>query len=100
MGVNIARNTGVKFSGIYKNLYDTEIDRIKTIHKQINFYQHHLNTVLKFDFADINRDNAQVYLKKVIGRAIKQLTTDTDIVGLIAIFRGSRQKRNWRQMGD
>lgn len=68
------------------NLYDTEIDRIKTINKQIDFYRVHLNTVLKFDFEEISREAAQAYIKKVVGRTIKKLTTKTDIVGLIAVF--------------
>ncbi len=69
-----------------KSLYDTEIDRIKSIHKQIDFYRKHLNTVLKLDFRELNRDAAQAYIKKVVGRTIKKLTTDTDLVALIAIF--------------
>ncbi|CAN5390314.1 hypothetical protein BH10BAC2_BH10BAC2_47750 [soil metagenome] len=68
------------------NLYDTEIDRIKTINKQIDFYRIHLNTVLKFDFEEISHDAAQAYIKKVVGRTIKKLTTNTDLVGLIAVF--------------
>ncbi|HEX8278454.1 MAG TPA: hypothetical protein VF540_07150 [Segetibacter sp.] len=69
-----------------KSLYDTEIDRIKKINKQIDFYRIHLNTVLKFDFPEISREAAQAYLKKVIGRTIKKLTTNTDLVALIAVF--------------
>lgn len=69
-----------------KNLYDTEIDRIKTIHKQIDFYKNHLNTVLKFDFQELSRDTAQAYAKKIVGRTIKKLTSDIDLVALVAIF--------------
>lgn len=68
------------------SLYDVEIDRIKTINKQVDFYRNHLNAILKFDFPEINRDAATAYLRKVIGRTIKKLTTDTDVVALIAIF--------------
>lgn len=68
------------------NLYDTEIERIKSINKQIDFYRKHLNTVLKFDFEEISREVAQAYIKRVVGRTIKKLTTNTDLVGLIAIF--------------
>lgn len=68
------------------SLYDTEIDRIKTFNKQIDFYRAHLNTVLKFDFPEISREAAQAYIKKVVGRTIKKLTTNTDLVGLIAVF--------------
>ena len=69
-----------------KNLYDTEIDKIKTINKQIEFYHTHLNTVLKLDFPEISREAAQAYLKKIVGRTIKKLTTNADLVGLIAVF--------------
>jgi hypothetical protein len=69
-----------------KDLYDTEIDSIKTINKQIDYYRNHLNAILKLDFPEINQEFAQVCLTKVIGRTIKQLTTHTDLVGLIAIF--------------
>lgn len=68
------------------SLYDTELERIKTINKQIRFYQNHLNSVLKFNFAELSEAVAQAYLKKVIGRTIKKLTTNTDLVGLIAVF--------------
>ncbi len=69
-----------------KSLYDIEIDRIKSINKQIDIYREHLNTVLKFDFQELTREAAQAYIKKVVGRTIKKLTTDTDLVALIAIF--------------
>jgi hypothetical protein len=68
------------------NLYDTEIAEIKTINHQIEHYRKHLNKILKFDFADVDKIAAQAYLKKVIGRTIKKLTTNTDLVALIAII--------------
>jgi hypothetical protein len=68
------------------SLYDTEIERIKSIHMQIDFYRLHLNRVLKLDFEEINRDACQGYLKKIIGRTIRKLTTNTDLIGLIAVF--------------
>ena len=68
------------------NLYDTEIETIKAINKQIDFCQHHLNALLRFDYKELNRDTAQVYLRKIIGRTIKKLTTNTDLLALIAIF--------------
>lgn len=74
-------------------LYDMELERIKTINKQIGFYQNHLNSVLKFDFPEISEDVAQAYLKKVIGRTIKKLTTNTDLVGLIAVFGEIMRKK-------
>jgi hypothetical protein len=69
-----------------KSLYDVEIKRISTINKQIEFYQTHLNTVLKFDFKKLDIESAQVYMKKIIGRKIKKMTTDTDLIALIAIL--------------
>jgi hypothetical protein len=68
------------------DLYDTEIERIKTINRQIDFYHQHLNKVLKFDFRELDQEAAQAYLKKIIGRTIKQLTTNTDLMALIAVF--------------
>jgi len=41
---------------------------------------------LKFDFQEINKEAAQAYLKKVIGRFIKKLTTPTDVVALISVI--------------
>ncbi len=76
-----------------KNLYDTELERIKTINIQIDFYRNHLNSVLKFDFPEISEEIAQAYLKKVIGRTIKKLTTNTDLVGLIAVFGEVMRKK-------
>ena len=64
-----------------KSLYLTEKYRIITINKQIDFYRDHLNALLKFDFREGNREAAQAYLNKVIGRTIKNLTTHTDLVG-------------------
>ncbi len=69
-----------------KDLYEVEIERVKTINKQINFYREHLNNVLKFDFAEVTRDSAQSYLSKIVGRSIKKLTVDIDLVALVAIF--------------
>ena len=70
----------------FKNLFETEIQQIQNINNEINNYQIHLNKTLKFDFQELNKEAAHFYLKKVVGRTIKQLTTDKDIVGLIAIF--------------
>jgi hypothetical protein len=69
-----------------RTLYDTEIEGIKIINEQIGFYHSHLNTILKFDYPEINQEIAQLYLKKIIGRTIKKLTTHKDIIALIAVL--------------
>ena len=69
-----------------KSLFEIEEDRIKTFHLQANHYRQHLNTVLKFDFPAITEEAAQAFLKKVIGRFIKKLTTPTDMVALISVI--------------
>jgi hypothetical protein len=69
-----------------QEIFDIEGDRIKIFHLQADHYRKHLNTVLKFDFPEITKEAAQAYLKKVIGRKIKTLTTGTDIVALISVI--------------
>ncbi len=68
------------------NMFDTECERIKTFHLQADHYRKHLNKVLKFDFDEITKDSAQAYLKKVIGRKIKGVTTGTDVIALISVI--------------
>jgi hypothetical protein len=67
-------------------MFEIEGDRMLTFHLQADHYRQHLNTVLKFDFPEITKEAAQAYLKKVIGRKIKTLTTGTDVVGLISVI--------------
>ena len=69
-----------------QEMFDVEGDRMKTFHLQIDHYRQHLNNVLKFDFQEINKEAAQAYLKKVVGRKIKILTTATDVVALISVI--------------
>jgi hypothetical protein len=69
-----------------KEMFEVEGDRMKTFHLQADHYRQHLNGVLKFDFSEITKEAAQAYLKKVIGRFIKKLTTPTDIVALISVI--------------
>lgn len=69
-----------------KEIFDFEGDRMKTFHLQANHYRQHLNNVLKFDLQEINKEAAQTYLKKVIGRSIKKLTTPTNVVALISVI--------------
>jgi hypothetical protein len=71
---------------VEKNMFDLEDDRIKTFHLQADYYREHLNSVLKFDFKEINKEAAQAYLKKAIGRFIKKLTTPKDVVALISVI--------------
>jgi hypothetical protein len=69
-----------------RDMFDVEGDRIKSFHLQTDYYRNHLNNVLKLDFPYINKEAAQAYLKKVIGRFIKKLTTATDVVALISVI--------------
>ena len=69
-----------------QEMFDIEGDRMKTFHLQADHYRQHLNNILKFDFKEINKEAAQTYLKKVIGRKIKTLTTSTDVVALISVI--------------
>lgn len=69
-----------------QEIFDIESDRIKKFHLQADHYRKHLNTVLKFDFPEITKEAAQAYLKKVIGRKIKTLTTGSDVVALISVI--------------
>jgi len=45
-----------------------------------------LNRILKFDFPEITKEAAQAYLKKVLRRKIKKLTSGTNIVALISVI--------------
>ena len=69
-----------------KEIFDVEGDRIKAFHLQADHYRQHLNKILKFDFPEITKEAAQAYLKKVIGRFIKRLTTPTDVVALVSVI--------------
>lgn len=69
-----------------QEIFDVEGDRMKTFHLQADKYRQHLNSVLKFDFQEINKEAAQAYLKKVIGRFIKKLTKPRDVVALISVI--------------
>ncbi|WP_303312484.1 hypothetical protein [Hymenobacter sp. BT730] len=69
-----------------QNMFDNEGDKIKAFHLQADYYRNHLNKVLKFNFPEITKEAAQEYLKKVIGRKIKNLTTGKDIVALISVI--------------
>lgn len=69
-----------------KDMFEVEGDRMKSFHLQSDYFRNHLNTVLKFDFPEITKEAAQAYLKKVIGRDIKKLTTPNDIVALISVI--------------
>lgn len=45
-----------------------------------------MNKVLKFDFSEITKEAATAYLKKAVGRAIRKLTTETDVLALISVI--------------
>lgn len=67
-------------------MFDIEGERMKTFHLQADYYRNHLNRTLEFDFLEITKEAAQAYLRKVIGRKIKGLTTGTDVVALICVI--------------
>jgi hypothetical protein len=69
-----------------QDMYDTERERIMSFHLQTSYYLEHLNSTLKLSFKEINKESALIYLKKIIGREIRKLNTNQDIVALIAIF--------------
>ena len=63
-----------------------EKDAATTFHLQADFYRQYLNQVLKFDFPAITKEAAVAYLKKVVGRAIRKLTTENDVIALISVI--------------
>lgn len=69
-----------------KDMFEAEGYIVKSFHMQTDHYQNHLNTILKFNFEEITKQAAQAYLKKVIGRKIKKLTTARDVVALISVI--------------
>ncbi len=68
-----------------KSIFEDETDRIIEIQLNILFYQNHLNKVFKLNFTEINREAILAYLKKIVGREIRGINTDRDIVGMIAV---------------
>jgi hypothetical protein len=69
-----------------KDLFEYEKERIINIHQQVDFYKSYLNEKFKLGFSEITKESALVYLKKIVGRTIRKMSTDTDVVALIAIF--------------
>jgi hypothetical protein len=69
----------------HKDLFELEKERIKEINLNTNYYHQHLNEVFKLDFQEINRESVQAYLKKIVGRTLRKLTTEKDAVALVAI---------------
>ena len=69
-----------------KDFFEVEEDRMKTFHRQADYYRNYLNKTLRFEFEEITKEAAQAYLSKVIGRSIKKLTTPTDIIALICVI--------------
>jgi len=82
----IIKNDKFPIENPERDMFELEIERIRTFHLQADHYKNHLNHVLKFEFDKITREAAQAYLKKVIGRSIKKLTTATDIIALISVI--------------
>lgn len=71
---------------VEKVIFDFEEDRIKNFHLQSEHYRKHLNSILNFDYPQITKEAAKYYLKKVIGRSIKKVTTPSDIIALISVI--------------
>jgi hypothetical protein len=71
---------------IPKDMFEVEAERIKSFHLQVDHYRKHLNQVLKLDFQEITKEAAEAYLKKAVGRAIRKLTTGTDVIALISVI--------------
>ncbi len=69
-----------------QDMFDIEGDKMKSFHLLADYYRNHLNRILKFDFPEITKEAAQAYLKKVIRRKIKKLTSGTNIVALISVI--------------
>jgi hypothetical protein len=63
-----------------------ELDAAITFHLQADYYRQYLNKILKFDFPVITKEATAAYLKKVVGRAIRRLTTETDVIALISVI--------------
>jgi len=69
-----------------QDMYDTERERIKSFHLHTSYYLEHLNSTLKLNFPEVNKDSALAYLKKIVGREIGKLNTNKDVIALISIF--------------
>jgi hypothetical protein len=63
-----------------------ELDAAINFHLQADYYRQYLNKILKFDFPVITKEATAAYLKKVVGRAIRRLTTETDVIALISVI--------------
>ena len=70
----------------HPNLYEIEIDNIRQINRKISYYIDHLAKILKLDYSGLNREYCQKCLSKIIGRYIKKITSEKDLVALIAII--------------
>lgn len=68
------------------NPFAKEKDRILSFHNQKGHYHHFLNEHLKFDFDTINDTSIKAYLSKIIGRTIKKVVTEKEIIALISVF--------------
>ncbi len=69
-----------------KTIFENETNQLLNLPQEIQKYQSYLNETLKFDFEDISKESAQAYLKKIVGRSIKQVATDKEKVALIVMF--------------
>jgi hypothetical protein len=69
-----------------KTIFENETNLLLNLPQEIHKYQQYLNETLKFEFEDISKESAQAYLKKIVGRSIKQVATDKEKVALIIMF--------------
>lgn len=83
---NIIKKDIFPVENLEGELFNIESDTIDTFNLQADKHRIHLNKVLNFQFPEINKEAAQAYLKKAIGRSIKQLTTSTDILALVSVI--------------
>lgn len=68
------------------NPFAREKNRIMTFHTQHDHYHRFLNDHLKFEFETINQESLKAYLSKVVGRTIKQVATEKEVIALISVF--------------
>ena len=67
------------------NPFVREKERITNFHLQHKHYKEFLNQQLKFNFEQIDMEEIEKYLSKVIGRTIKKVSTEKETIGLISI---------------
>ena len=67
------------------NPFAREKDRIMNFHNQYEHYKEFLNKQLGFQIESVDMSSIEKYLSKVIGRTIKKVATEKEIIGLISV---------------